>query len=262
MEDPFRREPRNVGVIARFGDTVAARFVGQAPNGELDGRKIRFAKDPAAYRQWVAYWTNTASAKSWKDELIGSSKRNYLVVDGGNIANFIDAEKAIDSLFSQLVSDEIAENDGRPEVDKELKRKVHSLFRDSGLMSNQVGAGHAGIYSDKDLLGHKQFHRFTFVQVNGAKRPMEVFDFNRSARKNLERHAGWSKTAFLDIHEAGGEVHPFALMMPPTSASREDVYKYSRQILNEVCEFVDLSSNSETDAFLTDCRTAAGFLPM
>jgi hypothetical protein len=40
VEDPFRNEPRNVGVIARDAKDIAARFVGERDSGEIDRRLL------------------------------------------------------------------------------------------------------------------------------------------------------------------------------------------------------------------------------
>jgi hypothetical protein len=40
VEDQFRNEPRNVGIIVRERDAIAARFVGEKESGAIDRRLL------------------------------------------------------------------------------------------------------------------------------------------------------------------------------------------------------------------------------
>lgn len=62
MPDLRRREPRNVGVILCVGDQVLSRFVGERPDGKIDGRVARGTVEAAEnYKAWVSYWKRSAS---------------------------------------------------------------------------------------------------------------------------------------------------------------------------------------------------------
>ena len=58
IADYRRNEPRNVGVIVASEHGYAARFVGEAEPGRVDGNRARSVVGPLTdvYREWVAFW--------------------------------------------------------------------------------------------------------------------------------------------------------------------------------------------------------------
>jgi hypothetical protein len=80
MSDPFRGEPRNVGVLVDDGSAQTGRFLGQSSPGpgHVHGRSIRgmFA-DLETYRSWVKFWYEGA----------------------GDIAKLSNARRAIDQFW-------------------------------------------------------------------------------------------------------------------------------------------------------------------
>ena len=49
VPDPFRQEPRNVGVFGVRDDRIVARFYGEVGNGTPDGRKLRMFARPDVF---------------------------------------------------------------------------------------------------------------------------------------------------------------------------------------------------------------------
>lgn len=83
IDDLFRNEPRNIGIIARVGDQIAAQFVGESESGEIDGRKLKLFKYPEVYREWLQYWRRMINRGSL-DKLFRESKSNFRVNEGGH----------------------------------------------------------------------------------------------------------------------------------------------------------------------------------
>ena len=263
--DPFRREPRNVGVIAHRDGKLAYRFVGETSTG-IDRRRIRWIHDEDAYEQWVHFWTKAVTKPDWKSKLISSGKRNYFVIDGGLLAGSEndEMEKVVDYLFTVLVErdglDPLIEEDDRPHSSKEFKAEVQNLFRANGLMANQKGAGRSPIYADRDLFGKKTPHRFAFVQSNGIKRPMEVFDFESSQTKHIIHHAGWARTAFEDVLDYEPTADPFALIRPPESLQKRDTFDHAAAMLRGCCTIIDVTNTRARESFIENCKMHAGLL--
>lgn len=265
MPDPFRREPRNVGVIVKHGGQVLHRFAGESTSG-IDARRVRWIHDSQAYRQWVRFWTKNCTQQDWKERLLSSGKRHYYVIDGGCLlgSEQHEAEKVVDYLFAVLVDnaglDQLLHDTVDNELNREFKVEVSALFRQQGLMSNQISSGHGAIFADRDLFGLTQPHRFAFVQFNGHKRPMELFDFDRTPRKTLEYHAGWARNAFLDVCKADQNVQPFALVAPPESIQKREAFDYAQGLLETVCEWVNLRDPRQSQEFINDCKRVAGLM--
>src|SRR3954454_1710704 len=88
VDDPFRGEPRNVGVIVRSpAGTLLSRFVGEREDGTFDLRRLgqRFTH-PNLYRQWRDYWRESASRADF-DALTHQSNNQFFVEKGGEVAD-------------------------------------------------------------------------------------------------------------------------------------------------------------------------------
>src|SRR5688500_8463871 len=86
IEDPFKNEPRNVGVIVRLRDLFAARFVGERDDGVFDARLTRGFTHPAVYAQWRTFWRRKIAARDIEAITRGNSP-NYLVAPGGEVTD-------------------------------------------------------------------------------------------------------------------------------------------------------------------------------
>ena len=106
VEDQFRNEPRNVGVIVWGERSIAARFIGEKESAAIDrrllGQRFRY---PDIYLQWVAYWREEIAAgriefdrpgrysqllrrRSWRGERYGLGYRRGSVFISVHSAGF------------------------------------------------------------------------------------------------------------------------------------------------------------------------------
>lgn len=108
VEDPFRREARNVGVFVRKEGRYAARFVGETGPGVLDGRLVEVLAAPDVYRQWVQYWRGVLDDEPDPFAALQQhSSAHYLVVDGGTVLDTGDdpPEVVAAFLYARLVTE-------------------------------------------------------------------------------------------------------------------------------------------------------------
>jgi hypothetical protein len=82
VEDPFRNEPKNIGVIVHSGEVVAARFVGEGDDNKLDGRSIKKFAYPNVYTQWHDYWRSKLTP-SELPEIVASATTNFFFFHSG-----------------------------------------------------------------------------------------------------------------------------------------------------------------------------------
>lgn len=214
MPDPFRREPKNVGVAVHFRGEVQARFFARTAQSTddkpaIDRRRTGRIKDPSTYAQWVKYWTKAIKQQNWKARLLESSKMQYTVIPGGQVGGVQDSgiEQVLEYLYNMLVEDngfDVLVEDERASSSIELRQEIQAVFTKEGLTASKKHSGRGQIYTDRDVFGTTGPFRFHFVQVNGAERPMEVFDFRRSPQRHLEYHIGWARTTW-----ASGCSRPF-----------------------------------------------------
>ena len=148
VPDLRRGEPRNVGVIVWSPDGVEARFVGEKPGrpGDIDGRSVpSFVTSPAAYRQWVEYWTYQLRREEiapvnggvavgrerveFLEALRASNKGNFALVDGGFLLDRVEAGSLgdlADHLFRALVETSVVEEAADPSLYDMTQRVLDS----------------------------------------------------------------------------------------------------------------------------------------
>jgi hypothetical protein len=89
---------------------------------------------------------------------------------------------------------------------------------------------------------------------------MEVFDFEHSPQNHIELHAGWARSAFIDVLEEDTRAQPVAIITPPESLHKREVYEYASKLLVDCCQIVDLTRAACKDDFIADCKKHAGLL--
>jgi hypothetical protein len=110
MSDLRRREPDNVGVVLIHGNQRLSRFLGQGPNGKLDGRRIKWAGSLENYKTWVDYWKHVLASEDGETlaGVLTSRRRDdsYLIEPGGERIRGVQElapEDLLDQLYEILV---------------------------------------------------------------------------------------------------------------------------------------------------------------
>lgn len=110
MSDPFKAEPKNVGVVVRGEDASAARFAGEQ-DGEFDGRRAKgVVASPDVLRSWIKYLRRHLERNTFDEALSVLNSRsldNYFVEPRGvllNLSEEKDIPSAVDALYADLVS--------------------------------------------------------------------------------------------------------------------------------------------------------------
>ena len=108
IPDLRRREPTNVGVILRMGDSVFAKFLGERSDGRIDGRSVKWL-GVASYKAWVTHWRRHLDESADLSALTGSPPgTNYYIEVGGERligSETTDPEGLLDYLYSVLVEE-------------------------------------------------------------------------------------------------------------------------------------------------------------
>jgi hypothetical protein len=87
VDDPFRNEPRNVGVIVESNGATVARFFGEREDGVFDARRIRSKfLYPNVYSQWRDFWRDKIKEHDLPAILDGSTA-NFYVEAGGEVSD-------------------------------------------------------------------------------------------------------------------------------------------------------------------------------
>lgn len=111
LPDLRRREPRNVGLVLATPEGWLTKFVGEAPDGEIKGNRVKGHSDLEVYKTWVSYFRRKAELQRWEDveRLQRLRRSNYFSEVGGEI---YDREgkswrAILDVMFAELVQDQV-----------------------------------------------------------------------------------------------------------------------------------------------------------
>lgn len=255
---PFRREPRNVGVIARKDGQMGARFLGQNHAGELDGRSLRGRQDADAYRQWVRFWMRAVERQD-VEALLTAGGSHYQVVEGGEVTDTGDDHvlKVVKYLFAALVAEggfAEALNPDPATATRRLEQEVTQQFREVNLLSGhgpQLDLPHPIEHKARDVAGKSEIdYKPTFVQQNGRLSLFEPIDLTSPKRALVEDRAGSIAYMFDDIREVRPDLEPISLVRAePGDLENRSVRVALRKLENE-SEVVFWNEEAAREAFI------------
>ncbi|MFF9324516.1 hypothetical protein ACF1AY_07350 [Streptomyces sp. NPDC014776] len=112
IDDIFRNEPINVGVIVSSNESVGSHFLGQRPDGSINGQRIsKKISGVETYKAWVKFIRKEALRGTLEARIESLAKRvgdSYIIERRGPI---FDPEKSpqeiADELFVVLVSADV-----------------------------------------------------------------------------------------------------------------------------------------------------------
>lgn len=124
VEDPLRREPRNVGVIAahRFLEgeaSLASRFVGQSPDGTVSGRPIRVPTE--IYQGWVDYFLFKLRTGQLEDvdRLMAARPTSFYLDHVVTLFDVSSPKAAVAQMYPALVTEQKKEQ--RDHLDEQIE---------------------------------------------------------------------------------------------------------------------------------------------
>ena len=139
VEDPFRNESRNIGVIVSLDGVIAARFVGERDDGVFDARKLRGFTYPNVYSQWREFWRKKTASKNI-EAIVSASTPNFFVTEGGEVDGTGDstANDVCHFLYNLLVGKGVVEAfewDALELPELDLATDITSAFDQSSILA-------------------------------------------------------------------------------------------------------------------------------
>ncbi|MEK7122366.1 MAG: hypothetical protein AAB855_00760 [Patescibacteria group bacterium] len=264
ISDPFRNEPRNIGVIVEMNGMRDAKFVGETRLGHIDGRTIRSDfSHPEVYRQWVEYW------RSEMDRGIGDisnrgGKAHYGLFPAGEVSDLGNDSIAdvTKHLFDLLVSIRpVAENaDLISDVPaKRLEVTVSEMLREKHILGSPDERGDEKLVRPRiSVKGRKATHVPEFAQINGSVCAIQTIDFTPSQKLRVVDHAGLTAYMFRDISE---EHMSTANLYTIVRASDEDrrlpEVAYGLGLVQNESQVIDWFDDKARDKFLDERLSAS-----
>jgi hypothetical protein len=265
VSDPFRNEPRNIGVFVEANEAVAVRFFAEGGPGLIDGRKLRTFKYPEVYRQWINFWRAEISKES-PALLVELSGSHYRVIEGGGVDD-IEADTADDVanyLYALLVSEggfrealALPGDVEEPAVALLADEVVDALKQEGLLSTNDIFVPHP-VRRFVPIVGKINIqHRPAFVQENGQLYIMETVDFTIQRKKIARDHAGWSAYMFSDIRAARPETSPIAIVRIAEADKVDDEVANGLALLSNEGRVVNWLDPKDRKSFLEERRAVA-----
>jgi hypothetical protein len=265
VSDPFRNEPRNIGVFVEANGALAIRFFAEGGPGQIDGRKLRAFKSPEVYRQWINFWRAEIAAKP-PASLVELSGSHYRVIEGGGVDD-IEADTADDVanyLYALLVSEGgfsealALQGDVEEPAVALLADEVGDALKEEGLLStNDIFVPHP-VRRFVPIVGKINIqHRPAFVQENGHLYVIETVDFTIQRKKIARDHAGWSAYMFSDIHAARSETSPIAIVRFTEADAADDEVANGLALLRHEGHVVNWLDPRDRESFLEERRAVA-----
>lgn len=223
IEDLFRKETSNIGVILQFEDRTLTRFLGEKPDGRIDGRLIRGLAHPRVFMQWVDYWREVCQEEHAIDpaELSG---HHYRVIEGGVLtdanASVENPLHMLDYLYNALVSSGGAASALMMDVEREdtimreqLDNAIEVAFHARGLLQGDDPLHvRYPIKQHEPIQGRALLHKPSFSQLNGKLYVIEHVDFTHRQRQRMSDLAGRTAYMFSDLRDAHGSLETVSLV--------------------------------------------------
>jgi hypothetical protein len=264
LREPFRREPRNVGVIVVKDSMAAARFLGETDAGVIEAKRIRSMPHPDIYRHWVDSWREEISDDTsvpLAQRLLEQNGGNYNVVAGGQVTDTGEdsADAIAQFLYSSLVKKEsvfLADEQEEAPV-KQFKQQITSEFRRRSILSGSEAEGvKHPIYADQSIMGKATSHTPAYNQLNGTLWIMEPVNFAMLDKRQARDHAGWTAKVFDDIVERNKnrkvKAEGIALIYGGRDDLGEDIVKKTLPLLETSARLVFWDRTRSRNKFLKE----------
>lgn len=260
VSDPFRNEPRNIGVLIDIGGERVAKFVGEITPGKIDGKRVRFMTYPDVYRQWVGRWWDMLTAGADWAALIASSKEHYRVIEGGEV-NDIGDDSAFDVanyLFASLVSEGnfATALGGDDDVQAApLKDDISKAMIEAAvLIDDNIGASNVPhpVRRDVSIQGKIARHRPAFSQDTGRLVVMDAVDLTTPKVALAKERSGFLAFMFADIHEVNTDTDAISVVRVQSEDKKNPNVEYALSMLGATSRIVDWLSDNDRAAFLDE----------
>lgn len=237
VDDLLRDEPRNLGVIVQNESEVVSRFVGERPDGVIDGRRVPWVRSADTYRLWVRHWRSVATSS---DGLSGQERRsadNYFLSPRMETLFGSDTKLTLDELADTLFARLVA---GEGELAENLREHVERVFGKLELYVEPDPSVLVEVDGVADLLN------FDYRYTNGRTTLMERLNLANVNERSWDRvHAASWNFSRVRQDQRHGDDERVALVR--TGASDRQGQLRQLRVLETNCAIVDFATGREEE---------------
>jgi hypothetical protein len=260
VDDPFRDEPRNVGVIIEHNGVFAARFFGEREDGVFDARRIRSKfLYPNVYSQWRDFWRQKIREKDLSAILKGSTA-NFFVREGGEVTDTGSDNSAeiCHFLYTLLVGSGAIEAfnwTDKDENDVGLADEITRALEDIHVLAtsedkNLFRRRHP-VVVNQHVTGEKVTHTPSFSQLNSHLYVIDWINLSSSHVNKTKERAGYMAYMFDDIKNVHPDAEAYSIVRPETNEGVEQI-EYAKAILRSGSHIVNWSDPQDRGQFLEE----------
>lgn len=271
----MRRETRNIGVIARQGAAVSAKFLGERGPNEFDLRVLRRFVAPEVYQQWVSFWRYLLQTDpNAFDKILAEQRANFPIVAGGTVADTGEdlLPDVASYLYSVLVGDggyrEALGLEEEAEATARLTDELAMEFETANILVTVKGGVEIvpplvtyPIRTRPKLVGRTSVqYEPAFAQQNGRLFVIEPVDFTAKHKDRSRDHAGFTAFMFDDLRDNSKStpVSPIALVRVTDELKEDTSVRTGLAMLASTADrVVNWLNPLERTAFLEERRRTA-----
>ena len=205
IPNPFRREPKNVGLIVHKGADVAARFLGEIQPGTIDHRKIKGFESPGLYEQWIEYWRFELRAGMDGIKSISQNVQGHFRLCPPTEVESVNGDAAQD-ILSRLYPALVGERQGGAAL--RLQDTIAKAFESLKILSEDRGFAEVRhpVKQNVPVMGTRVPHRPSFIQeYKDDFYVMQAIDSHKPARARMI--AGYAAHMYLDLAKSAPDRH-------------------------------------------------------
>lgn len=265
VDEPFRNEPRNVGVIVEANGATAARFFGEREDGVFDARKIKSKfLYPTVYSQWRDFWRDRIKARDI-DSIIKGTTANFYVEAGGEVTDTgsDNSGEICHFLYTLLVGSgaiEAFDWKDADDSDVDLAEDITIALKEIDVLASSSGEllnrGRYPVVKNREVPGAHVVHTPSFSQLNGHLYVYEHINLNSTHINKAKERAGWMAYMFEDIKAVNASARTYSLVRPEKEGGVEQI-EYAKTILRGDSILVNWSDDNERGQFLQERKQIA-----
>ena len=264
VDDPFRKEPRNVGVIVEANGATVARFFGEREDGVFDARRIRSKfVYPNVYSQWRDFWREKIKERDIASIIKGTTANFYVEV-GGEVSDVgsDNSGEICSFLYTLLVGSGAIEAFEWKDVDDgdvDLAEDITVALKEFGVLATAndlLNRGRHPVVRSRDVLGATVTHTPSFSQQNGVLYVFEHINLSSSHINKAKERAGWMAYMFEDIKRVSKDAKTYSLVRPEEENGVDQI-EYAKSILRGDSTLVNWSDDDERGKFLQERKQIA-----
>jgi len=261
VEDTFRNEPRNVGVIVCKNGVYSAKFIGERMDSTIDGRRLRGFKYPSVYTQWITFWRKKLLRRDIA-AIVNGNASNFYVEEAGEVTETGSdgASEVCDFLYNLVVEKGPVEAFDWLEIDDPsiaLEADIAAAFSSSEILSSgsNLLTPHP-VMRNEAVPGRNVTHTPSFSQLNGKRYVMDYLDFSSRKELKTKERAGYMAFMFNDIQDFDENAVSYSIVRLEADDHAGQI-EYATKVLGSASTIVNWIDERAKSQFLAERRVVA-----